>query len=143
MTTVTEDQRKKFADYVRLNAYHSKVITSEQEKAILQAAIVEFGIDLDDGRSILMSVVSDEDLVLERVQDDRLREFLAQLAGPKGALRREDFEDALFLARRLYRGTLADGEIRKRLKRITLRNDWRPRRAGLLRTRRWYDVIEG
>ncbi|MBF0372388.1 MAG: hypothetical protein HQL38_04075 [Alphaproteobacteria bacterium] len=140
--TVTEDQRKRYADYVRLNAYHSKVITSDQEKAILQAAIVEFGIELDEARSILMAVVSDEDLVLERVQDDRLREFLAQLAGHKGALRREDFEDALFLARRLYRGTLGDGEIRKRLKRIAIRNEWRPRRAGLLRTRRWYDVIE-
>lgn len=139
----TEDDKKKFADYIKLHALEKKALTREQEKRVLQDGIMEFDLSYDEARAILMSVCHDNDLVLERVEDDRLRDVLAQFATKKGYIRKQDFDDVLSISRKFYRGALSDEEIRRNLKRIAEENNIKPKRHGwVLRSRKWFTNIE-
>jgi hypothetical protein len=68
--------------------------------------------------------------------------MLNRHAGRRGLISRNQFRSTAQLFRDFSDNTIGEPEARRQLKRIMIENGWRPRRAGLLRTRRWYRQVE-
>lgn len=137
-----DDPRRKFADLVKLNGLTSKFIDRETERRILEEGIVRCGLTLDEARGTLRSVAEDNDFVFESETGRRIRQVLDRHAGKKGKISKKQFEQTAEILRDFSNGTIGDEEARRHVKRIMIENGWKPRRAGLLPTQRWYKNVE-
>jgi len=133
---------RRFADFVKAHAFDHQFIDRADERRILQEGVARFGVGFEDGQAMLLGVASANDYTVERNADAHIRGLLAHYAGRRGRIGRRDFLDAVAVYDVLAKGTVPDAEIRRRLKAIMVENGWRPRRYGLLRSRKWYREIK-
>lgn len=57
-----EEDRRKYAELIKLHAYNSNFITRDQEMKILEDGVSRFRITLDESRGILLSVTDANDI---------------------------------------------------------------------------------
>jgi hypothetical protein len=135
-------ENRRFADLVKLNGVGSRYIDRERERRLLEEAVTRLGLSLEEARGVLRSVGEDSGYVFESEARRRIEQMLNRQAGRRGLISRTQFRSTAQLFRDFSDNTIGEPEARRQLKRIMIENGWRPRRAGLLRTRRWYRQVE-
>ena len=91
---------------------------------------------------MLRSVAEDNNYVFESESGRRIQQLMSRNAGRRGLISRTQFRRTVDVLRDFSDNSINEAEARRQLKRIMIENGWRPRRAGLLRTKRWYKKIE-
>ena len=137
-----DDSGKRFADLVKLSGLGRRFLDKAQERRLLEEGVTKFGLTLDEARGVLRSVAEDNSYVFESEAGKRIEQVLGRHAGKSGMISRRQFRRTAEVLRDFSENTIGEAEARRQLKRIMIDNGWRPRRAGLLRTRRWYRLIE-
>lgn len=137
-----DDPARRFADLVKLTGWQAKFIGRAQEQKLLEEGVREFGLGLDQARGIVRSVAEENHYTFETETTRRIQQVMARQAGRRGMISRKQFDRTAQVLRDFSNSTISDVEARKQLKQVMIDNGWRPRRAGLLRTRRWYRSIE-
>ena len=137
-----EDSRRRFADLVKLNGLGSKFIDRESERRILEEGVIRCGLSLDEARGVMRSVADDNDYTFETETGRRIRQVLDKHAGKKGKVSKKQFDQTAEILRDFSNGAIGEAEARRHVKRIMIENGWKPRRAGLLPTQRWYKSVE-
>ena len=137
-----DEPARRFADLVKLSGLQTRYIDREREQRLLEDAVTRFGLSLDEARGILRSVAEDLGYTFETETARRIQQVLARHAGRRGYVSRSQFDNTAQVLRDFTSNTITETEARKQLKRVMADNGWRPRRAGLFWSRRWYRQIE-
>lgn len=137
-----DDQARRYADLVKLNGLQTKLIDRPQERRLLEEGITRFNLTLDEARGILRAIAEDNDYTFESETGKRIKQVLARSAGRRGLISRTQFMNTSQILRDFSENTITEADARRQLKRIMLDNGWKPRRAGLLRSRKWFRQIE-
>jgi len=125
-----------------LSGLGRRFLDKAQERRLLEEGVTKFGLTLDEARGVLRSVAEDNSYVFESEAGKRIEQVLGRHAGKSGMISRRQFRRTAEVLRDFSDNTIGEAEARRQLKRIMIDNGWRPRRAGLMRTRRWYRQIE-
>jgi hypothetical protein len=133
---------RRFADLVKLNGIGRPFIDRTQERHLLEEGVTRFNLTLDEARGTLRSIAEENGYVFESEAGRRIQQVLARQAGKRGLISRRQFRATAAVLRDFSDNAIGDLEARRQLKRIMIENGWRPRRAGLLRTRRWYRQVQ-
>ena len=133
---------RRFADLVKLNGLGSRFIDRTQERHLLEEGVTKFGLTLDEARGVLRSVAEDNGYVFESEAGWRIQQVLGRHAGKNGMISRRQFRRTADVLRDFSDNAIGEAEARRQIKRIMIENGWRPRRAGMLRTRRWYRQVQ-
>ncbi len=137
-----EDPGRRFADLVKLSGLQTRYIDRAQEQRLLEDGVTRFNLSLDEARGVLRSVAEDLGYTFETETSRRIQQVLARHAGRRGFVSRAQFTSTAQVLRDFSANAISDVEARRQLKRVMMDNGWEPRRAGLLRSRRWYRSIE-
>ncbi len=137
-----EDPGRRFADLVKLSGLQTRYIDRAQEQRLLEDGVTRFNLSLDEARGVLRSVAEDLGYTFETETSRRIQQVLARHAGRRGFVSRAQFTATAQVLRDFSANAISDVEARRQLKRVMMDNGWEPRRAGLLRSRRWYRSIE-
>lgn len=137
-----DDTGRRYADLVKLNGLGCRFIDRTQERHLLEEGVTKFNLTLDEARGVLRSVAEDNGYVFESEAGRRIQQVLSRHAGKNGMISRRQFRRTADVLRDFSDNSLGEAEARRQIKRIMLENGWRPRRAGLLRTRRWYRLVQ-
>lgn len=137
-----EDPRRRFADIIKLNGLTSRFIDRETERRVLEEGVTRFGLTLDEARGMMRAVAEDNDYTFESETGRRIRQVLDRHAGKKGKISKKQFDQTADILRDFSNGAIGEAEARRQVKRIMIENGWKPRRAGLLPTQRWYKSVE-
>jgi len=135
-------ESRRFADLVKLNGLGRRFIDRGQERHLLEEGVTKFNLSLDEARGVLRSVAEDNNYVFESEACRRIQQLMSRHAGKSGMISRRQFRRTVDVLRDFSDNTINEAEARRQLKRIMLDNGWRPRRAGMLRTRGWYKQIQ-
>jgi len=138
------DNRRRFADMVRIEGMNGGFIRREDERRLLQDGMARFNLSLDEANGAMLATVNDQQLVLQRNMDDATREILNMQANRNRSrkLSRREFEEAAEMYRAKARGKITQDEARRRVKALMVEEGIRPRRSGwIIRTRRWFNAI--
>ena len=138
----TDDTARRYADLVKLNGLGCRFIDRTQERHLLEEGVAKFNLTLDEARGVLRSVAEDNGYVFESEAGRRIQQVLSRHAGKNGMISRRQFRRTADVLRDFSDNAIGEAEARRQIKRIMIENGWRPRRAGLLRTRRWYRLVE-
>src|SRR3954462_6493988 len=133
--------RDQYGDLVRLQVSGKRLITEDRENALLQDGVMRFGLSLEEARGRVRSAAEDRRVVLQRDIDESVGFLLRDSADRKGRLKRKDFNRVARFYKLRAEGMLTEPEIRQRVKSIMQQQNFTPRGAGLLWTRRWYNKI--
>jgi Flp pilus assembly CpaF family ATPase len=133
---------RRFADLVKLQGVGSRFIDREQERRLLEEGVTKFGLTLDEARGVLRSVAEDNGYVFESEAGRRVEQVMSRHAGKRGLISRRQFRATAQVLRDFSDNAITEPEARRRIKQIMVDNGGRPRRAGLLRTRRWYRQVQ-
>jgi hypothetical protein len=137
-----ERDRKRFAEYVGLEAGARGFLSREEERTLLQEGMTRFEIDYDEARWILTGVAAEHETALERDLDRTMAAVLARFAETNDKITKNEFEDAVQIYRQLSKNAVPEDQIRSHVKAIVQERNWRPARRGLLRSRRWFSKIK-
>lgn len=134
------DAEDRLRQIVRLRSQRGRVITSVDEDKLLEEAVTRLGVSLDRARGVLHSEIRNGQIALESDLEDIVGQLLKSLAGPDRKLSRRDFEAAVnfYAARR----KVSIENSRQAVKRLMDEEGISPKRAGLLRSNRWYRRIK-
>ena len=80
-------------------------------------------------------------MALARELETGVEQWVKTAAGRRKRLGRRQFEQMVATYENGAHGEMSKDEAKKRVKALMERNDVEPKRAGLLRTRRWYNKI--
>ncbi|WP_029006890.1 hypothetical protein [Azospirillum halopraeferens] len=138
---VPDEVRKRFAEYVKVQALDSRFISRDTERKILEDGVMRFEIGLDDGRQIMLGVAQECGYVFETEAEKRIRDILDGYA-EDGRIDKREFTESVAFLRKFCANGLSEDEARKRVKKIMLANGWKPKRRGLLGTKRWFTRVE-
>jgi len=133
---------RRFADLVKLQGVGSRFIDRDQERRLLEEGVTKFGMTLDEARGVLRSVGDDNGFVFESEAGRRIQQVMTRHAGKRGLISRRQFRSTAEVLRDFSDNAISEPEARRRIKQIMVDNGWRPRRAGMLRTRRWYRQVQ-
>src|ERR1700687_5772585 len=86
--------RKQFADFVRIHAINGKLITRDDEMKILKEGVTRYGMELEDARGTLLSVVAEDDVALVSNAEHHIETMLGQLV-KRGKIGRKEFADVV------------------------------------------------
>jgi hypothetical protein len=133
--------RDQYGDLVRLQVSGRRLITEDRENALLQDGVMRFGLSLEEARGRVRSAAEDRRVVLQRDIDESAGFLLRDSADRKGRLKRKDFNRVARFYKLRAEGMLTEPEVRQRVKSIMQQQNFTPRKAGLLWTRRWFNKI--
>ena len=133
---------RRFADLVKLQGVGSRFLDREQERRLLEEGVTKFGLTLDEARGVLRAVADDNGYVFESEAGRRVEQVMSRHAGKRGLISRRQFRATAQVLRDFSDNAITEPEARRRIKQLMIDNGWRPRRAGLLRTRRWYRQVQ-
>lgn len=138
--TVSDDVKKRFAEYVKVQALGSRFIDRSTEKKILEDGVMRFELGLDEGRQIMLGVAADQGYVFETEAERRIHDILESYADD-GRIDRREFSDAAGFYRRFCANGVSEDDARKCVKRVMIANGWKPKRKGLFGTKRWFNKV--
>jgi hypothetical protein len=133
---------RRYGDLVKLSGLGTRYIDRAQERRLLEDGVTKFDLTLDESRGVLRSVAEDNHYIFESEAGRRIQQVLSRHAGKRGSISRRKFRQTAAVLRDFCDNAIGEVEARRQLKRIMIENGWRPRRAGLLRTRRWFRKVE-
>ena len=133
---------RKFSEFVRVQARAAGFIVSDDERNLLQEGLRHFGVQSEEGHWILLGVAADEDVGVESMLDRWITDVLGRFASSDGKLKKREFEDAVEIYREWANDRMSEDDIKKKLKRIVENKNWKAKRNGLLRSRRWFNRIK-
>jgi hypothetical protein len=137
-----ERDRRRFAEYVQLQAGERGFLSRADEKTLLQDGMTRFQIDYDEARWILTGVAAEHETALERELDRTIAAVLGRFAETNNKITKAEFEDAVQIYRRLTRDALSEDATKSKIKAIIVERDWRPARTGWMRSRRWFSKVK-
>jgi len=135
---VSEHIRNQFIEFITLQAFDDKYIDRQEEKRILEVG-VKNDISVEDSLSLIRQVASQKGLVVERVAEERAKEFLEK-AAQDGKVDKKEFEDAVMQFKTAIKGKIPELELKLRLKKMMEENGWKAKEGGLFGTK-WYSAI--
>lgn len=141
---VADEVRRRYAEYIRLQVFDERFLSRDRERKILGEGVTRFEIPLEDARSILMAVASEQDFIFEKDVDRLVKEIMQAFAANDGCIGPTEFRHAVNIYKQLSSGRISEGEARRRIKQAMMDNDWKPGRANVLPplgTRKWFSEI--
>jgi hypothetical protein len=133
---------RRYSDLVKLSGLGSRYIDRAQERRLLEEGVTKFDLTLDEARGVLRSVAEDNKYVFESEAGHRIQQVLSRHAGKSGNISRRHFRRTAEVLRDFSDNAIGEAEANRQLKRIMIENGWQPRRAGWLRTRKWYRQVQ-
>ena len=131
----------RFAELVELRMMNREFLSAEDEIGLLEEGMRTCGLPLAQARGIVGKVADDNDVALARELEKGVEQWVKTAGGRSKRLGRRQFEQMVATYENGAHGEMSKDEIKKRVKSLMERNDVEPKRAGLLRTRRWYNRI--
>jgi hypothetical protein len=135
------DAAARFTELVELKMANKDFLSAEAETALLEDGVRSYGLPLAQARGIVGRVAEQNDVALARELEKGVEQWVKTAGGRNKRLGRKQFDQMVATYETGAHGELSKDEIKKRLKTLMERNDVEPKRAGLLRTRRWYNKI--
>lgn len=135
------DADVRFAELVELRIMNKEFLGADEEIALLEIGVRTYGLPLAEARGIVGKVSDDNDVALARELEKGVEQWVKTAGGRNKRLGRRQFEEMVATYETGAHGEMSKDEIKKRVKALMDRNDVEPRRAGLLRSRRWYNRI--
>jgi len=132
---------RKFMDLVELRISSKGFLSKLDEQDLLEEGIREFGLTLPEARGIMLSVADRHQAPLEREVEKGVAEWMRTAGGRRRKISREQFEQAVAVYESRANGEITHDDAQRRVKAVMEDNQLAPRRAGLMRTRRWYNRI--
>ena len=136
-----DTQAQKFAEMVEVRVTTKGFLTNQEEMSLLEEGIRNFHLSLAEARGVVHSVADRQGVPIEREVERTLEQWMKAAAGRRKKLSKAQFEQASQVYQKQANGELAMVEVKQRVKRMMEEMAIEPRRAGLLRTRRWYRRI--
>lgn len=128
-----------FGELVEVRLSMKGFLARDAEMELLEAGIRDFRLSLPEARGVVHSVADRLDVPLEREVERTLSQFMKAAAGRRKKLGRAPFDQATQIYMAESHGEMDRLEVRARLKQLMQDNDLEPRRAGIFRTRRWFN----
>ncbi len=141
---VADELKRRYAEYIKLQVFDEKYLSRDRERKILGEGVTRFEIPLEDARTILMAVASENDFIFEKDVDKLVKEIMLVFATNDGSVGPNEFRHGISIYKQLSSGHVTEVEARRRLKQMMLDNDWKPGRANLIPpigTRKWFREI--
>lgn len=135
------EAKEHFSDMVKLQMSGTKFMSDDKERALLQDGL-RYGLRLDQARGMVRGEAEERNCTLQRDVDEAATFMLKTFADAKGRVKRADFERVVGFYSTRAEGAMSASEVNSRVKEIMEQNQLTPRRAGLLRTKRWYTRIK-
>lgn len=130
---------ERFQELVRLRAFKGRTLTRQDEEALLQEAVLHFGLNLQRARALLVAESTALSMEMESDLDDMAVGMLDALADSRKKISQRSFgQIASYYAKRSRR---TEAEAERKVKQLMEDNDLRPKPAGLFRSTRWYRRI--
>jgi hypothetical protein len=143
MITADLPERARFAEYAKLQMQNRRFLDREEERRLLEDALTRFGLGLDEATGLLRHAAEDGAVALEGELGVSARQLLKTMADRRGRVARADFDRAVAFFRARAGGGVTEAEAKRRMKRLMEEAELQPKPSGrLLRSRRWYRVIE-
>jgi hypothetical protein len=131
----------RFRDFVALHLDSGKILTEERERDLIGEGIAKFKLQGDAARGIVAVTASAGCLVVERDLARSMLAIMRELAGKRAAIDKRRFAQGVAILKALTNGEFTDAQAAAWLKRLVQRAEFRIRRRGLLRSRRWFRRI--
>lgn len=132
--------QRRFYNYVSDHCESVKWINKERENEWLEKGLFELGLDPYISRAMILCGVRSRSAQLQSEIEPLLDSFLRELAGRSRKLHRNEFRVATRVVIERSANILTRAEAEALVKQAMQRNELRPRRSGLLLSRRWYRV---
>ncbi len=139
--TAGGDASDRFAELVELRITNKEFLGADEEIALLEVGVRTYGLPLAEARGIVGKVSDDNDVALARELEKGVEQWVKTAGGRGRRLGRRQFEEMVATYETGAHGEMSKDDIKKRVKALMERNDVEPKRAGLLRSRRWYNRI--
>lgn len=137
---VADDAKKRFAEYVKVQALGGRHIDRGTERKILEDGVMRFEIGLDEGRQIMLGVAADQGYSFESAADERIKDILDGFAEDRKIDKRE-FNDSVVFYRKFSNNEVTEEDARKRIKKIMLEEGLKPKGFALLGGKRWFKKV--
>ena len=135
------DAGARFAEVVELRVMNKEFLAADEEIALLEIGVRTYDLPLVEARGIVSKVADDNDVALARELEKGVEQWVKTAGGRNKRLARRQFDEMVATYETGAHGEMSKDEIKKRVKTLMERNDVEPKRAGLLRSRRWYNKI--
>lgn len=132
---------ERFAELAELRLMNREFLTAEDEIGLLEEGMRTYGLTLAQARGVVSKVADDQDVALARELEKGVEQWVKTAGGRGKRLGRRQFDQMVATYENGAHGEMTRDEVKKRVKALMERNDVEPKRAGLLRTRRWYNKI--
>jgi hypothetical protein len=140
---VSDDVKKRFAEYVKIQALGTRYIDRTAERKILEDGVMRFEISLDEGRQIMLGVASEEGYGFQSEADCRIRDILHGFAdNSNNKLDKREFEASVLFYRKFCNSGINEEDARKRVKKVMLDEGIKPKGFALLGGKRWYNRVD-
>jgi hypothetical protein len=134
--------RERFRDFVALHLDSGKILTEERERSLIGEGIAKFKLEGDAARGIVAVTASTGCQVLERDLSRTMLAIMHGLAGKRAAIDKRRFAQGVVILQALTAGAMTEAQARGWLKRLIEKAEFKIRRSGLLRRRRWFRRIK-
>lgn len=138
---VADDVKKRFGEYVKVQALGGRHIDRATERRILEDGVMRFELSLEEGRQIMLGVAADEGYSFESAADDRIKDILDGFAD-KGKIDKREFSSAAVFYRKFCNNGVSEDEARRRVKKIMIEEGLKPKGFTLLGGKRWYNKVD-
>lgn len=132
---------RQFGEIAALRVTGEGFLTRQEEAGLLELGIRDFGLTMAEARVILHGVAEQYGAPTERAVERTLVQLLKASAGRSRKVGREQFRQAVQVYSAQAGSVMAPPAIERRVKALMEEQGLEPRRAGLLRLRRWYHKI--
>lgn len=139
--TADSDGAERFAELAQLRLMNREFLAADDEIALLEDGMRTYGLTLAQARGVVSKVADDQDVALARELEKGVEQWVKTAGGRGKRLGRRQFDQMVATYENGAHGEMSRDEVKKRVKALMERNDVEPKRAGLLRTRRWYNKI--
>jgi hypothetical protein len=131
----------RFEELARLHMQNRRFLDAEAELRLLEEGVARHGLTLNEALGVLRGVAGDAGVASQAELDRSAVALLRTVADRQNRVSRRDFDRVASFYRQAARSGISPEDARERVKELMEENDLRPRRAGLLRSRRWYRMI--
>ena len=133
--------RQKFIEYAKAHAADRSFISRDDERNVLRTGVSRFDINYDEARWLLLGILAEKGVALERELDIRIEGVLKRFADSNDKISKSEFEDAVEIYRDWSNKEISQAEVKKKLKAMIGKENWKAKRNGFLRTRAWFKKI--
>jgi polyhydroxyalkanoate synthesis regulator phasin len=135
------DGAYRFAELTELRFRNLAFVTRKIETELLEDGVRHFGLSAAQARGIVSDLAEQYDVKLAREIERGVEEWVKAASGRGKRLSRKRFREVADAYTASADGEVTSEEARKRIKALMQKNDVQPKRAGILRSRRWYNRI--